>query len=242
MLEDLNIEIKGVTKTVLEYLRNRIVTGELLPGQRLNERQLTSDFGISRAPLREAFRLLENENLVVSRPRRGAYVTELTKGDFLQVYQVREMIECFAIDLLKSRNIKHLPEALSNPTLAVTPSPPLTSSPEEKLAYINLNANFHVSLIQATGNSWLLRFYQTISATLTRCQFMYAFTPGMSKRAAEDHQQLRDCFRVGDYEEAKRLMKIHINHFLKVLLKKSDMGGHHPNKVLLRDNRDLWES
>ncbi len=215
---DKAIQIKGITNTIYEHLRAQIITGELKGGQRLNEGQLSSHHGISRGPLREAFRLLENDNLVINFPRKGTYVTKISIKDFKHIYQTREMLECYAIDIFKEKQIRQFAEN-SNSIPASTPPPAPTSSPEEKLAYINENASFHVSLIEATGNPWVSKFYQTISTTLARCQFLYAFTPGMSQQAAQEHEELRQILRTGAYDNAKILMKAHINNFLELLLR-----------------------
>lgn len=218
------IQIKGITNIIYEHLRAQIITGELNGGQRLNEGQLSSHYGISRGPLREAFRLLENDNLVVNFPRKGTYVTKISNKDFKHIYQTREMLECYAIDIFKEKQIRQFAENSNSISTSTLPPAP-TSSPEEKLAYINGNASFHVSLIEATGNSWINKFYQTISTTLARCQFLYAFTPGMAQQAAQEHQQLRDRLRMGAYDDAKILMKAHINNFLELLLQQCHEGN-----------------
>jgi len=100
---DFSLEVQSLTKSVLEYIRNHIITGELVPGQRLNENDLAARLKVSRPPIREAFRVLESEHLVVSVPRKGAYVTELSADDLVEVYQTREMIECYAVELLKRK-------------------------------------------------------------------------------------------------------------------------------------------
>lgn len=212
------MEIKGITESLFQHLRVRVITGDLKPGQRLTETQLASDFGISRGPLREALRLLENESLVVSFPRKGTYVTQLLSKDFKHVCEVREMIECYAIDLLKEKNVRQFLDEVSSSIIASGSPPAATILPEEKLAHIKANASFHAALIKATGNLWLIKFFQTIGTTLTRCQFMYGFTPGMIERADQEHQQLRDFLSSEAYEKAKKLMRAHINHFLKLLL------------------------
>ena len=104
------MEIKSVQNSVVEYLRSQIATGRLGANQKLNENQLASKLGISRPPIREAFRILESEHLIVSIPRKGAYVTNVSIEDLLGLCQVREMIECYTIDLLKAKKIKELPQ------------------------------------------------------------------------------------------------------------------------------------
>lgn len=80
------MEVKSLTENVVEYLRNQIILGDLAPGRKLKENDLASRLDISRGPLREAFRMLENEHLVVSVPRRGTYVSEVSVGDLEELY------------------------------------------------------------------------------------------------------------------------------------------------------------
>ena len=107
------MEFTGVKDGMVEYLRVHIISGTFAPGQKLNEIELGNRFNISRAPLREAFRLLENEHLVMSIPRKGCYVRELSLEDCQEIFQVREMIECFAVDILRSKGITKLPGVIA---------------------------------------------------------------------------------------------------------------------------------
>ena len=87
------MEILNVTASTLEFLREKIITGELKSGQKLNETSLSVTLGISRPPLREAFRLLEKDHMVVNIPRKGTCVTELSIKDYGEVSQVRQILE-----------------------------------------------------------------------------------------------------------------------------------------------------
>jgi DNA-binding GntR family transcriptional regulator len=78
-------------------LRAEILSGELAPGQRLVEEQIRQRFAISRAPLREALRLLANEGLVEHLPRRGARVTELSDTDIDELFGLRALLERYAV-------------------------------------------------------------------------------------------------------------------------------------------------
>jgi DNA-binding GntR family transcriptional regulator len=79
-------------------LRDAILSGELAPGDKIVEEQLCADFGISRAPLREALRLLAQQGLVEHLPRRGSRVTEWSPADILQLFGLRHVLERHAIE------------------------------------------------------------------------------------------------------------------------------------------------
>jgi DNA-binding GntR family transcriptional regulator len=82
-----------------ESIREMIVSGRLSPGERLIEERLTEELGISRPPLREALRLLQQEGLIETRPRRGSVVTTLTDQDVFEILTLRSALERLAIEL-----------------------------------------------------------------------------------------------------------------------------------------------
>ena len=157
------MEINGVTQNALDYLKSKIITGELEPKQKLNETILSGKLGISRPPLREAFRLLEQHHLVTSVPRKGCFVAEVSFEDAKEIYQVREMIEVFAIDLIKEKRKKHFPEMeaaiAAEGNLKLVPN----ATSEQKLEHLNIFAKFHQKIVDASENCWAIRFYETIS-------------------------------------------------------------------------------
>lgn len=80
-------------------LRDAILSGALAPGQKIVEEQVCADLGISRAPLREALRLLAQQGLVEHLPRRGSRVTDWSPSDILQLFDLRQVLERHAIEI-----------------------------------------------------------------------------------------------------------------------------------------------
>ena len=81
-----------VTQNITQYLWTRIISGEYKPGQKLIENNLASLLEVSTAPVREAFLILEKEQLVAKIPRKGCFVTEVSMEDCRQIFQARLMI------------------------------------------------------------------------------------------------------------------------------------------------------
>jgi len=220
------MEIKSITESVVEYLRLKIITGELAAGQKLNETELASHLNISRPPLREAFRILENEHLVVNIPRKATYVSNISVEDLKGVYQAREMLECYAIDLLKARNIRDLPNVTASVESASDLSIPSQDNREEVFTYLKAFVDFHIKLIESAGNHWVIHFYNSISSHLARYQFLYLYIPSSGRRSIEEHQQILDFIKIGNYEKAEKFMRKHINYtfeFLKNKILNSEM-------------------
>jgi DNA-binding GntR family transcriptional regulator len=92
------LERSSTAERIAAILRDHISEGRLLPGTRLSESSLSSALNVSRNTLREAFRLLAHERLVVHRHDRGVFVRELGPADVIDLYRVRRVLECAAVD------------------------------------------------------------------------------------------------------------------------------------------------
>ncbi len=204
------MNFKSIKESATEYIRNKIITGEFIAGDSINETALAASLGISRPPIREALRTLENERLVVSIPRKGAYVTELSLSDLLDLYQVREMIECYAVKLLKQKNIRDLPEVASSLESSSHLSKPDNNDTEQKLKYLTVSYNFHVKLVESSGNELLTYWNHSMRSHLNRYQFIYFSASDFHRDSQKDHQQIFKCITMGDYEEAQKSLRDHI--------------------------------
>lgn len=89
-------EFRTLADRVCQQIVNSIVTGELLPGQKISEPGLAKLYGISRGPLREAIRRLEGWRLIERKPHVGARVVQLSAGELIEIYRVREALEGMA--------------------------------------------------------------------------------------------------------------------------------------------------
>jgi DNA-binding GntR family transcriptional regulator len=214
------MEIKSVSNSVVEYLRSQIVTGRLRANQKLNENDLALSLGISRPPIREAFRTLENEHFVISIPRKGTYVTNVSIEDLSELFQVRKMIESYTIDLLETKSIKGLPHVESSLEEAGRLPPPSVENQDEMLHYLKVFSDFHGKLVEAGSNYRIIHFYKAISLNLTRYQVMYLFIPGSVRHSLKDHREILDFIKKGEYDKAKECLMNHINYTAEVLQSK----------------------
>ena len=198
-----------VAQNIARYLRARIITGELSPGQQLIENSLTSLLDVSSAPLREAFLVLENEQLVVKFPRKGCFVAEVSIEDCRQIFKAREALESCTIDLLKAQNIRELPDVASTLTLGTSlPQTPFDDQ-EKRMREFSPFPEFHIKLVESTGNNWLVRLYCSIVPTLSRYQFM-SYVGNLPDRALEGHRHILDLIEAGNYEQAGKYLRSHI--------------------------------
>ncbi len=221
------VEIKSVSDTVVDYLRTQIITGRMCPNQKINENDLASSLGVSRPPIREAFRILEGEQLIVSVPRKGTYVSGVSIEDLTDLYQSREMIETYAIRLLKSMEITELPKVEATLDEATRLTLPSMDNPDEMMQFHRVFVGFHSRLVEAPGNSRIIRFYDAISLSLTRYQLIYFFQPGSIDKSLQDHTDILNFIKTGQFDKAKKTLVEHINYTARVL----------KNKIWLNHNK-----
>jgi DNA-binding GntR family transcriptional regulator len=221
----LEIEIRDVKTSVLEYLREKIVVGEFRSGQKLNENQIATRLDISRHPLREAFRILENDRLVISNPRRGVYVTELSLDDLDHLYWAREMIEVYTIDSLKEQRIRELPKVAEALERTSKLSAPRGDDQEQRIAYLRTMADFHTNLVESAGNKYLFAFYYSTYFHLLRYQYVCSYMPGSSQRSFNEHQKILALLEAGSYDKAKKSVKDHLSYTLSFLRKTLSSKG-----------------
>ena len=217
----MNVEFVNITSTVLAYLRAKIISGEMAPGARINENDLSKKLQISRGPVREAFRVLEHEHLVVNVPRKSTYVSTISLKELEDIYQARRAIELSAIDLFETKKVRQIPEVLSTFDTAARLGAPSPNDATQVLIYREKITNFHVKMLEATGNNWLIEYYRTLYFSLARYQYPQFKQPGTGDRSLKDHMTILDCIESGEYGKAKEFLLKHIQYsfdFQKQLL------------------------
>jgi DNA-binding GntR family transcriptional regulator len=144
-------------------------------------------------------------------------VAEISLDDFEELYRARQMIECYAIDLISEKHTRVLPELESTVAATSGLTPPSESDPQHRHAYLEANTAFHLKLVEASGNRHMLRFYETITSNLGRYQFIYFFSSTARNDAQEDHREVLECLRTENYAKARELVKSHIENYASLM-------------------------
>jgi DNA-binding GntR family transcriptional regulator len=163
-VSDEELETYSLVELAVDRLRRDILSGRSDPGERLVEEQLTRRLGISRAPLREAMRLLAQQGLVEHIPRRGARVATLSDDDVRELYEVRDVLERHAIATMPAR-----PE-LTGLRAALEVMRKATEA-DDRLELANAHRRFHTEVVRLAGNRQLAGLYESI---LVRIQLYMA--------------------------------------------------------------------
>ncbi|ROO88297.1 GntR family transcriptional regulator [Actinocorallia herbida] len=146
----------SLVELVMQRVRADILAGALAPGERLIEEQLTARFGISRAPLREALRLLGQQGLVEHLPRRGVRVAELSAADVDELFGLRDVLERYAVEI-----------ALPGPVVLADLASALESMDAaaragDLLAENDAHHRFHLAVVSLSGHRQLLLAYEPV--------------------------------------------------------------------------------
>ncbi len=197
------MKIESVTKIAIELIKKKIIMGDFTPGQKLVETDLSENFEISRPPLREAFRVLERDGLILSLPRKGMYVRELSIQEIRDIFNFRHLLELNALTNLEKKNIRELP-AISKTIM------PLPSSPKDIYKYQKLSLNFHVELVRSLNNTFMTKCINTLMNNLSRYVFISFSHSGDAKLAFSDHEKIIEFIKNGDYQLSKMHLTTHL--------------------------------
>jgi DNA-binding GntR family transcriptional regulator len=160
--KDRRIQQPSLVRMAAETIREMVLSGELRPGDRLVEERLTEELGISRPPLREALRLLEQEGLLLSMPRRGVIVTPLSAQDVYEIFTLRTTYERMAIELgVPCKD----PELLARCHRAVNAMVQAAKA-EDRGQFVRSSFEFHVSIVGLARHRRLEDAYRGLSLQL----------------------------------------------------------------------------
>lgn len=146
---------------VFQLIRQAILSGKFKPGARLNESQLARDFNISRIPIREALLQLREQGLVMNHERRGMFVTELSEEDVQRINSLRVVLEAEALKLAQTRMTKPIAAKLTSLVERMEASQSAT-----EIDSANLDLEFHRTIWQTSGNSYLVGTLESLSTVL----------------------------------------------------------------------------
>lgn len=193
---------------VCERLRRAIVSGALLPGERIVEARLARQLGISRAPIREAARLLEREGLIVSHPGRGFIVRQITIQELQEIYDVRACIECFAV----RRAVEERDERLVDELGRIAERLMRANRAGAFSQQVSEDYNFHRAIVAAAHNNRLLRSYDEIAGELRMTLSLIGMAANTAdwQEIAQSHDILLRVIGSGTPDEAEHELRAHI--------------------------------
>ncbi|MDO5116228.1 MAG: GntR family transcriptional regulator [Synergistaceae bacterium] len=192
---------------VYEQLRKKIFEKSLVSGQRLPEVAIAKELDVSRTPVREALRKLENEGLVQIIPGWGACLASPTRQEIIDTYEVRENLEIMAI---RKAAVHITPLQLCRLQEQIDAEREIFARRDLE-GYLNVNDNFHIIIAESSGNGTLVGYIKNIlSRTFVQMIFFESFFDFDTNPSLEEHITLLNALKNHDEEECVRLIKEHL--------------------------------
>jgi len=200
-------------EAVLAEVRRALLDGSLEPGAKINVDGMATELNVSRAPVRDALRILEGEGQVEYRPHRGYSVPELDPDDLFQIYRIRELLETEALllgfDRIDDDVISEMERAADEVTGAVAAG--------DKIQGTFANRRFHFALLETCGEDRLVRTIRNLwNSDVYRT--IYFDDPKMTAESDQEHYAIIAAARDRDLDRLIELANHHRSHALQMVL------------------------
>jgi len=199
---------------IVSTIRNAIVNGQLKAGSRIAETEFAERFGISRTPIREAFRQLETEGFITVQPRKGAIVASFSAQDVSNFYDIKVILEGYAARLATMT----LTEDEIDRMDALNKMMDAAAAKKDLRKVLDLHNEFHNTFLRAAGNERLHQIVQSMVAQFQRYRMILAL-PGKVDGSIEQHKEIVEAFRKRDPVLAEKLVQKNALYGKKILLK-----------------------
>ena len=198
---------QSLTTLVQREIEHRITEGDLPPGAKLNEAELAASLGVSRGPVREAFRALEQAGLVQTAKNRGVFVRQVSLEEAAEIYEVRAALEGQIGRLAAGRATREQIEKLR----AIVKRMHATVRSRDADAYFPLNLQFHELLAEAAANRALTANYRRVvnELNLYRREAIQR-NVDVIPVSTQEHEAIVEAVAKGDAARAERLLYDHV--------------------------------
>lgn len=193
-------------RSVYDSLRNAVLDCTFTPGKALSEQAVSEEMGVSRAPVREAFRQLANEGLLETLPQRGTFVARLNKDKIADAIFVREAIECRAAALAAKA-----PLAQRRPLAQIVKRQASANRLGDYSAHLAADEDFHHQILVLAGHPHAWGALRLARTGMNRIRHLAIPAVGSPKIAIDHHRQIVDAIIAGDARAASRVMREHIH-------------------------------
>lgn len=199
-------DYKPLRDVIFNTLREAIIKGEFLPGERLMEIQLSEKMGVSRTPVREAIRKLELEGLVIMIPRKGAHVSELTVKNIMDVLEVRASLDALAAALAAERMSSHETTRLKD----VYEQFVIFAERENLQGLVKKDVEFHEIIYKSSRNEKLIQIASNLREQIQRFRIIYLKDYSNPRELIKEHAQILEAILAKNPQQAKIASDTHI--------------------------------
>jgi DNA-binding GntR family transcriptional regulator len=198
---------RTLVDTVVETLRESILSGRFAPGERLVEAELARELAISRGPIREALALLEKDGIVVNLPRRGKFTTAFDVRTIDEIYSLRKVIEPYAVELI----IASLSDAKRDALLESVAELRQAADAGDVLVLAERDIAFHNRLYDLAEHELLRKVWTEAMAGKLRMLLNVTVRTHQPTSTAENHRVIVDAMLDKNVRRSRALIADHID-------------------------------
>jgi DNA-binding GntR family transcriptional regulator len=203
------MKVESIVDRTVKRLEDMIIKGKLVPGQQIKEQEISDRLGVSRPPVREAFKILEAAGLVRREPRRGVFVSELTDQDIWEIYTLKTalytMAATLAIDKLTAAGVEKLEKIVGQMEALVR-----GNERPDIIRYEELNNLFHETTALIAGHGRLKKAQQSLNNQIKRMAYRSLADRGHLERSCRFHREILNAIKTKDKPRAEALTREHI--------------------------------
>lgn len=188
---------------IVEFVKDAIIKGRLKPGERVPESELAEMFGISRTPIREAFRQLESEGFITFTPRKGAIVSPITDKDVIEFYAIKGLLEGYAAKMacckISDKEIRRMEDLNSQMTKC--------AERNDVKNFFKLDNQLHDVFLKICGNDKLYNLIYVLVQQFERFRKTSLSLSGRMWSSVKQHNEIIEAFKKRDVDLVERLVK-----------------------------------
>jgi len=200
------LQTSSLSSVVQGELERMILSGELRPGEKLTEMALAARLGVSRGPLREAFRMLDESGLVRTEKNRGVFVRDLPVEEAMEIFDLRAAMD----ELVGRRLAGSMKPADLKEARALVEQMEHAVKAKDAHRYHLLNLRFHDRLVEMAGNAKLIAIYRKLIKELSLFRRLNLADGVLLPVSVGEHRQIVKAIASGDRDAAGRAMHDHV--------------------------------
>lgn len=197
----------SLTDEIADLIRERILKGEYHIGEKIKENQIATELRVSRTPIREAFKQLENEGLIDYIPNRGCFAKGFTGQDIDDIYAVRKALEVLSVEWAVHRIT---PEAIARLNDQCDLMEFYTSRRDSKKV-LEINTDFHDVIYNATGSRFMAQVLRSYKEYIEQTRKVIFYEQDYLEAILKEHKAILEAITSGDVEKAKEAMANHLD-------------------------------
>ncbi len=216
---------RNMSQEVYEILKERIFSKQFSPGERLRLAEIEKQMNISRTPLKEALNRLAVEGLVEIKPSRGTFVSDPSPAEIAESFDVRRVLEVYAVELLAERMTESQLQRLRDRVKELRSLTEVEDWSQIYQEYVALDHELHRLVMEFAGNKPLKEVWEQVNMHVQMARVRYRRAERELNLAQEEHEELLKAFEAREVATLQQVMSHHLERAKQSLLRDLQTNG-----------------